>query len=236
MILNLLNQAYRLGYDKLQISYKTKEQYKNIEEITDALLLGFEVVEVKNNHCILQNIAESNEEKFDIILRRMFLQILAVSDAILIRCKEKNYEEGTFFKNKLQIDKLTNYLRRTIIRTNQDKEKRVLLYSVVSKLSLISHAYVYLYDYAAAHQISLTEKELEHLAEINALLRSFYENFYKKDFNILARIGLLKQDLEKENNILLTHAQGRNTVLIAYMREIIRHVHMCTPFTIGYYL
>ena len=162
--------------------------------------------------------------------------ILAVSDTILIRCRQKNHEEGNFLKSKLQIDKLTNYLRRTIIKTNHEKEKGALLYAIISKLSLISHALVYLYDYATAHQIPLTEKELKHLAEINAMLRYFYEAFYKKDFEAFARIGLLKQDLEKENNTLLVHAQGKNTVIVAYMREIIRLVHMCTPFSLGYYL
>ena len=57
MILNFLNQSYRLGYDTLILTYTTEAQYQSIAKITTDTLLGFEIVEKKPKSCVLQKAA-----------------------------------------------------------------------------------------------------------------------------------------------------------------------------------
>ncbi len=240
MTLNLLNQSYRLGYDTIRIRYDTEEQAKWIEEIT-ATLLGFEVVEKKNNMCILQNIAEPDEGKFEVILRKIFLQILELSERVKNEMEKKEYSEGAKYSEneienmKEQIDKLTNYARRAIIRKRRDA-KTPLIYGIITQLSLISHAYIYLAFYAAKKKYKISKRITEHLQEANNIFREYYEAFYNKDFVKLNNIGKEKIVLETRNNNLLEKSNRAEAVILMYIREIIRNVHMCTPATIGYYL
>lgn len=234
MTLNLLNQSYRLGYDTIKINYKDQEQAAWIEEITKSLL-GFESLERKETSCILQNIAEPDEEKFDVILRKIFLEILEISEKVEKKIETKEETENEMKSKKEQVDKLTNYARRAIIRKRRDT-KTPLLYGIITQLSLISHAYIYLLEYASKKKYKLNKKGVEHLKRVNEMFRKYYEAFYEKDFIKLNMIGKEKILLESVNNMLLEQSSGAETVLLAYMREIIRNVHMCTPVTIGYYL
>ena len=68
------------------------------------------------------------------------------------------------------------------------------------------------------------------------MFREYYEAFYNKDFIKLNSIGKEKMMLENTNNNLLEQSKGSDAVVLAYIREIIRNTHMCTPATIGYYL
>ncbi|MEK6922122.1 MAG: hypothetical protein AABX82_09590, partial [Nanoarchaeota archaeon] len=165
MLLNLLNQSYRLGYDTIRVQYNTQEQATWIEEMT-ATLLGFEVVEKKKNLCILQNIAEPDEEKFEIILRKIFLQILELSEKVKESMEKKVYHENEIIGVKEQIDKLTNYCRRAIIRKRRDA-KTALVYGIITQLSLISHSYIYLSLYAAKKKYKISKKTAEHLEKAN---------------------------------------------------------------------
>ncbi|MFA6888095.1 MAG: AbrB/MazE/SpoVT family DNA-binding domain-containing protein [Candidatus Woesearchaeota archaeon] len=236
MIMNMIYQSYRLGYDTIILLFANEEQYEAIQRITPTLI-GFEITERKQNSCVLQNIAEPNEDKFEIMLRKIFLQTLQFSEEI------KNYlttgnSEKKFIDEKLQIDKLTNYARRAIIRTKQGGNKASLLYEIVSKLSIISHGYFYLYEYVhKTKKKRVFEKRIsEHLTKTNNLLKKYYDAFYKKDLDELYKIGAEKIELFKENNILLESSKGEICVMLSYIREIIRNIQLIATATIGFAL
>ncbi len=236
MILNFLNQAYRLGYDTLQIQYATPSQYTAIAQITRNTLLGFEIVEHKPSHITLQNIAEPDAEKFDIILRKIFLQILELASHVTDAFKNPLLNQSLIEEYKIQIDKLTNYSRRTIIKTSSGGDKSVLLYSILSQLSLVSHAYYYMYTYSLSKKKKLSPELLFTLTGINHMFREYYEAFYSQDIKRLARISQFKDEFTKQNLELFEKSTPNTVIFLAHMREIIRSIHMCLPFSVGYWL
>lgn len=236
MILNLINQSYRLGYDVIKINYNTVEQEKTIQDITPSVLLGFEIVDRTDKKIILQNIAEPDPEKIEIIIRKIFLQILSISELVIQGLQENRSNLVELHKLKEQVDKYTNYTRRTIIRSKYGGERAALLYAIISQLSLICHAYVYLYEYVLKTKAPISKEIINHLMLATKMFKDYYSAFYKKDLNLLYQIGVAKIDLTAANNQLLEKKKGTENVIIAYVREIIRLVHFCTPFTIGYQL
>lgn len=243
MALNLLYQAYRLGFDVIKVKYKDKPQLNTIQSLIPSLL-GFELVEDKNGVCVLQNIAEPEKEKFEVILRRLFLQILKLSEEVAEKCSKEvaancskaNLTGDNINPTKEQIDKLTNYLRRTIIRYKPAGDKSVLLYSMVAQMSLISHAYFYLQDYLTARKKKPHHTITAHLLAVNKMLRDYYESFYRGDKELMHQIGQQKDKLFQENDALLEKMHGSDNVALAYIREIIRLIQSCTTYGIGYHL
>ncbi len=236
MILSFLNQSYRLGYDNLQITYATQDQYQAISEITKETLLGFEIVEHKKNTCLLQNIAEPDPEKFDTILRKIFLQILDLSEKVTADLKTAKLSLSSITESKNQIDKLTNYTRRTLMRTKSNNPKSTLLYSIISQLSLVSHAYYYMYQYAVEKKKKLSPELQFYLIGINQMFRTYYDAFYAKDMNKLSFISKMRDEFMQQNITLLEKSTPNTAVFIASMREIIRAIHICLPFSVGYWL
>ncbi|MBI5881428.1 hypothetical protein HZB90_04825 [archaeon] len=238
MINNLLSQSYRLGYDIINIKFENDEQHRAIQETTRKLLLGFEVVQSKEGSCTIQNIAEPDERKFDVVLRNLFLNILEFSKSMQEALESGKYNLTRADDAKEQIDKLTNYLRRTIIRMRQGGRKSALLYAIVSKLSFISHAYYYQHEYLSKRKgrQKFSKKTLEFLSSSTGLLRAYYEAFYKKDLDALSQIGIEKTKLFAMSDSLLEKSKGTDNVVIAYQREVLRMIQLATPFTIGYLL
>ncbi len=241
MILNFLNQSYRLGYDTLTLQYTTEDQYQSIKTITQNTLLGFEIVEhktlnPKQKQLILQNIAEPDPEKFDIILRKIFLQIIDLAQNITQDLKTNHLSLPQIHESKNQIDKLTNYTRRTIIRQKVGGEKVVLLYSIITQLSLICHAYYYMYQYSSEKKKKLSPELQFYLIGINQMFRTYYDAFYAKDLKKLSFISKMHDELTNQNTILLEKSTPNTAVFIASMREIIRAIHICLPFSVGYWL
>jgi phosphate uptake regulator len=233
MIMNLLYQSYRLGYDTIELQFSTEEHYEAIQNTTKRLI-GFEITERKKNTCTLQNIAEPDESKFDVMLRRIFLQVISVSESVAEAGKKRENIEKDLKDAKLQIDKLTNYVRRAIMRAKPEGNKATLLYDVVSKLSLICHGYIYLYGYTLKNKCTLNNKTIEHFSATNTLLRTYYDGFYKKDLSLLYNIGVEKVALFKINDSLLE--SKKDAVVLSYLREIIRHIQMCATVSVGYSL
>ena len=230
MILNLLNQSYRLGYDIITIKCKDSQK-KSIEEFLPRLL-GFEITNTKGDY-VLQNIAEPDSEKFDTILRRMFLLILELSEEIVSAIESGNQID--LVKKKENIDRLTNYLRRTVIRSHNGGSKSSFLYSLISKQSLISHSYTYFYQYFNRQNISISKDFLLHLKTTTVFYREFYNAYYKKDLNLLSEIDTKKKELFLNNDTLIL-GKGHQNILLTHMREIIRLTQMSSTFAIGYYL
>jgi len=227
MIMNIIYQSYRLGFDTISLSFAHEEQYEAIQEVTKTLI-GFEVVEKNKNKCTLQNIAEPDETKFEVMLRKIFLQIIQLSEDIV-----NNFDKNILKQineTKLQVDKLTNYARRAVIRSN----KSSLLYEIIAKLSVISHGYVYLYQYSVNKKLKKLGIIIEHISEANKLMRTYYDAFYKKDFKLLYEIGVTKTKLFQKNDELLE--KGKDAVVLSYIREIIRNVQLNATVTIGYLL
>ena len=233
MIHNLIYQAYRLGYDVIKIKFEKESQLNFVKSVVN-YLIGFEIVKNGKDFCVLENIAEPDVEKFEVMLRKLFLQILELTETVYSDVNSEIFNDLN--ETKLLIDRLTNYIRRTIIRAKYGAEKSSLLYAIASKLSLICHEYYYLYEYLSNKNLKVSKSVLKMLNDTNILFRKFYDAFYKKDYKVLFEIGEEKLKLFSLNDSLLEKSKGIDNVVLANIREIIRLTQMCATFTIGYRL
>src|SRR3989338_2947454 len=180
-IRNVLNQIYRKGYDKLYLTFKKHEQLDIIRDITRETLLGFEVVKEEKNTCTLENIAEPSVEKYDVILRKLFLMIKTEAEEIVEEIEgkqERNNKKREINKN--MIDNYTNFIRRLIIKYKiKGGKDSYLLYYLVSQLSLTHHGYYYLCANLYKQKITLSKETIGLLKDTITLYSTFYNAFFK---------------------------------------------------------
>ncbi len=227
---NILNQTYRKGYDKIILLSPKKQQLEDIREITRNTLLGFEVTNENKEKCIVQNIAEPSSENFDSILRKIFFYIEEDSKEILQELKSsKTKSQKKIQHNKDAVDDYTNLCRRLVIKEKVGGTKNsYLLFIVISRLSLIYHAYYYMYKFAASQKrLSLSKETLELIEQTNQMFSLFHEAFYKKDIDKAHQIGILKDNLIYGKIYkLIQKSRGPENVLLYHIGEIVRLIHM----------
>ncbi len=220
IVSTVIFQAYRKGFDRISLLFTTKDQLKAIKE-TNKKLLGFEVVDEKQDRCIIQNIAEPAPEQYDVLLRRLFLQIRQESQAMLEELSSNKVCLQPHEEKDAELRRYTNYLRRVIIRsTIGGKRDSYLLFHLVSILSYIHQAFLFLYK---AAQTKPSQTTLQIFAEVNSLFSTLYESFYQKDMDKAASITEAKKQLiEVKIYSALKKSKDTDCIILYHLGEIVR--------------
>jgi phosphate uptake regulator len=238
-IRNILNQTYRKGFDVIKLMIKTPKQLEIIREIVRGTMLGFELVREEDDYCIVENIAEPSEDKYDVILRKLFLTIKQETVDIvkeLEECKEYNMKKR--LDNKNLVDNYTNFIRRLVIKYKIGgiKESYLLFYAV-SMLSLVHHAYFYMYKYVVDTNKGkkISPDIIKILKDANKMFNTYYESFYKNDLLLAHDVQMMKKDLLTPKVYkLLEKSKGFENIVLYHTGEIIRMIQMSSTVSFGF--
>lgn len=237
-IRNILNQTYRKGFDTIRLQYKRSEQLDIIRDLVRNILLGFEIVKEDKTMCVLENIAEPSVEKYDVILRKLFLMVKTEAEEIVEEIEgKKSPSEKRRLENKNLIDSYTNFIRRLIIKYRlRGPRDSYLLYHAISFLSLIHHAYFYLYmDIQKQKKVTISKESIALLKETNEMYASFYNAFHKNDFLLAHEVGVKRQQLLYQRlQKLLQTSSGFENVVLCHVSEIIRMIQMASTIIFGF--
>lgn len=222
----LLTHFYRKGFDKIQINNIDEKTLKEIKETTQQLLLGFELTEQEQNSCTIENISEPTEEKFEALLRRIFLIIKETQNMII-----KDYEDNELIhlaemeEQNHQLDKYVLFCRRIVIKEKYETNP-VTMWELLTFLTHIQHAHYYLYKYASESK-KPDKNIIKPLNSLKAYFDLYYDAYFKKDISYIHRINNLKNKYQFGECIKsLEVSSGRNTVIHAYIREIFRLIQI----------
>lgn len=234
-ILMIIHQCYRKGFDKISIRYKDKEQLDYIKWIAKNTLLGFEVVNETGEICVLQNIAEPSPEKFDVILRKLFLLIKDEANEIYLSLKAKNikdFEKREDARNAC--DNFTNYIRRVIAKNRLGSRNSYLLYYFIANLSWIQHSFYYFYKVCFKEKIkNVSNDVLDLLYKTIELYDFMYKCFYKKDLFAVNEVRKKSDDLLDYVEDKITKNKGISNRLLLVLSIIIRTYATTTTVMFG---
>ncbi len=223
---NILNQHYRKGYIIITLNIDGEEQLEIIEDLCERTMLGFDVVQQSEESVTLEEIAAPSPDRFSTILRRLFLIIKQEGVRITddMRAASFDAEEAQSVKDK--VDEYTNYCRRTLRqRFTRDDHAMIMLYKIVSRLSLIHHAYYYMQEQAQEYE-QISARTVSLLEEANDMYDDFYTCLYQLDLDLAHEIGVRKDELIFGELYDALHEDNGEGPLLYHIGEIIRLVHM----------
>jgi phosphate uptake regulator len=225
----LLTHFYRKGFDKIDIKGINETLLKEIRETTQQLLLGFELTEQTKETCIIENISEPTEEKFEAILRRIFLIIKETEEIII-----KDFEENKFThlqeveEHNHQSDKYVLFCRRIVIKEKYDLNP-MIIWELLTFLTHIQHTHYYLYKYASENKIRQDKNITKMLHGLKEYFELYYDAYFKKDITYVHEINNLKKKYQFGECIkYLESSSGKNSVIYAYIKETFRMIQIGT--------
>lgn len=162
----LLNNLYRKSYTKINLDTKKQEIKPEIlYNITEQLLLGFEITHAENNIYTFEIVSEPIEKE-EIILRRIFL-ILKEQFKLI---EENNQENNIIIKkNYEKVKRYDNYCRRIVSNQKDAGPKWVLLSLLLQVNSNLNRL---------SKNLKQTPKEI---IELGNIFNNLYEGYYKKN-------------------------------------------------------
>lgn len=145
-IIYYLQILYRLGFDELKISFNTPvttyfRTHENVNIITVinqevSRLIGYEIIQHKENFCIVKDISTNSIKEFDNVLRRIFLLLSDASNDLIKGVKEKNWPIIETIEEKHDsITKFISYCSRLLNKYGYpDHKKTIVLYNILASM------------------------------------------------------------------------------------------------------
>lgn len=225
---NILTHLYRKGYQKIILQGEFKHLTKEIRNITNNLLLGFEITEHNTKELVLENISEPVEQKYE-ILQKKIINTLKETNLIILENIAKNN-----LSNLSEIEELRNnndkyilFCRRILIQGKTGRNQ-ITNWEFLTFLTHIQHTYYYLYEYLTKNKVN-TKRLIPLLNELNNYLLLLEDSFIKKDLTSIHKINKLKHKFQfGECIVSLESSKGSDAVAFSYIRELFRLIQIST--------
>jgi phosphate uptake regulator len=193
-IIYVIRSAYKMGYDDIKLIYghplakhfRISKNEKVISVVHEEVnrLVGIEVVQQKENFCMIKDLSEPSSAEFDSALRRVFLLIndaskdlieaIKTNDRVLLETIEEKHDS---------ITKFVSYCLRLINKGKyQDYKKGLILYHVISNLDKITDVLKYSARNLMKLKGKLKKDTIKILEYILKSIPDYYALFYKFDF------------------------------------------------------
>lgn len=208
-IIYFTQSVYRLGYDEIEFTFDKQEtvdvgygkevSFLEVIQYIINRLAGFEIIQQKQNMCLIKNIQEIKENDFDIILKRVFNIWQDCIDNLIDALNNNSKTQIKLVENVHDsITKFVSFCLRAINKRGITNEKKSLLqYHIIRNIDktvdIMKHASRDILKYDA----KLSKQSINIIEEISKSIRSYIEIYYKFD------IEKVKQMNERRIKVML---------------------------------
>lgn len=199
----LIHTPYRFGYDRLEISFDDVQVMHLIRKSLDALL-GFEVTEQGERHCVVEMVAKGMEDEFDKILKRAVLVIIGMFQDLAKAVQEEDKALlDDVIEREHMTNKLTHFCMRVLNSRVGEPSRTNYLSIVASSLEIIGDDLRDLARFSKGAKLKKQERDA-----LTACVRSVQKAF--EEFSIFLQKPS-KESAFKIRNLL---RQGRKVPLL----------------------
>ena len=223
MLNRIISGLYKAGYDEVELTYESPEQYSVIRDVLNKTCMGYEIIKHGQRTILIKNLSELHLDEFDNILRRYFLTLLSSADDALEYIKQGNLEGMREIELRdYQINKYSDLCRRILnIRGMDTIKKTTTYYYICEELEKLGDEYRDLMKLMIKNKIKRVDDDtLKIITEINQLLRLFYEAFYDFDLIKIEDFGKKSEKIKKEFSARLETNSTKELMLNYYLYRI----------------
>lgn len=156
-----ITAPYVKGYDTIIIKYNDKKVYDNVLD-TSKLLMGFEIVENTSHSCTLTNVSTTLQERFPLLLTRLFVTTMNFGRELGERLPKKIDVHG-LLEYENTINRLSLFCRRVIYTkaVGENVYSLETLYSLIKLLEESADCYRFIVERVESGPVHLNKNTLE---------------------------------------------------------------------------
>lgn len=238
-IILLIQSLYTYGYDTITINTKDEKAHRyladkdisfpSIMNYVVGTLIGAELISSAGKSYKIEVIAGDSKEKFDTVLRRIFLLINEMFETLNegVQKKDKTLLESMPYKH-VNVKRFVNYAQRLLNKFgHEEADKTTFYFAIVSFLGKIIEIIKNYTGYVVTEGVfminkriptNLSKKAADLIKEIGEIFNLYSELFYKYDLKKVSEIhqgrDLFKRRIYKEYNSL---SRGDLFVVVSLM-------------------
>ncbi len=221
----LLSAVHKKGYDEIECFFDDAHAVEIVHTLLKDLFIGFVILEQSEKRCVLKHVAQDTVSEFDAALRRNFLIGLSMGESCvkLLRQSELKKLEGLLYMEALN-NQLCNFCERLINKNVMSDEQKCFWYVIVWNLEKVVDEYKYICVYLKDKKIKVDGELIMLFENVNALLRKYYELFYKFDSDALPDLFDEKKRLDEAGEKILGTSSKEMCVVTHHLLCCASHI------------
>jgi len=214
-----INKFYMLGFDEIKPTYVEEKILGLIDKEINSLP-GFQIIEQGKNYCVIENVSKGLDDKFEIMLKRLFFIIIEMMKEIINATKNQDFDS---LQNINIMEKSTNkiyfFCKRILNKEGFMQTSHLGFYhSLLHSLEAIAD------DLNEFSKIILQEKKMPEKDFFEDILILFSDSFDL--FNSFNKKKLLGVHNKNDNlfSSIKKNINRNNPLLTHYFLSIIKHI------------
>lgn len=225
-----LVNAYRAGYDRIQIIFQDEKKYKILLNTLTNYIMGFDIIEKGKTSCIIENITEPSEDQFDVLFRKILYNI-----KLLIKGTEERLRNKTSFEEYRQITykihQYDNFCRRVISKKHVLGNQANMFWTF---LTLLIHGQRELYHLNKFLDKNKVEfKNFDILKKLENLFELLSQGYIKKDLSMLEKIHALEKTIIYTNFYTAVQKAKKENIVLYHLASSARNFYLASSPLIG---
>jgi phosphate uptake regulator len=257
MVWRLVSSVYRRGYDEVKITFEDKSfrdvytafTYNTIQTLSNdkenelspleaiqALVnrfIGFEIIEQKSNYCVIKDLSQTSSKEFDNTLRRIFLLIQTMSDAIVEAAKKGNKEglKGVHIIDT-NLDRFQDFCLRILNKEGySDFKNTPNMYTLIFILELLGDEYKRV-GLHLLHLKKLNKEVIDYIIDTDNLFKKYYHLYYNYSDRAADEIYQIDKKRDVSAKAVLPHLNHEEAEIMHHLKKIGRFIISTTELRI----
>ncbi len=229
-----LTHIYRLGFERITISFNDESIVSEIENITHLELFGFEIMKKEKDSIVLESMFDSDNQKYATIMKKVFLSLQEMASLLETIHEEKREVvlqklQDIFRKN----DRNIFFAKRSLSIHERNPEIRVLDWELLKGLLEVGH-----YIYYCAEKISPQKNQVIYSTTLS--IKHYISELSQFYFNLNEEKYYYFLDMKKiyfgENLDALETIDSQHRASLSLMNSILRRIQLAASPIYSKYL
>lgn len=226
-----IRNSYRAGYDSILITYADpnaehlrvgkKITFSSVIHEEVGRLVGVEIIEQKENSCLIKSISETKQDDFQNILRRIFILVNDLANDISEGYANKKNLFVTVMEKHDNITKFISYSLRLLNKaSDHSPAERTSLYYILSTIESVVDLLKWAGRNGLEKKGSFSPKTGKIISRITSFIPEYYDIFYKFEPKKFGAIYEKRHDVREEVKAL------RNKVPLDEYLAVVEQLHI----------
>jgi phosphate uptake regulator len=201
----LVRSLYKLGYSDITLNYRSPiAQHHRLNKDQHVIsiihgeinrLTGIEVIQQRDNFCVMKVLSEMSSTEFNTILRRVFLLLIDMNQDFIDSIKKQDKNCLLTLENKHNtITKFVSFCMRLINKhgTLQDSKNPHIMYALLTNIDNVVDVIKNCGRFARHMDPKISKKGVEIMQLIHESLVAYYNLFYNYNHKTLDKLNFLR--------------------------------------------
>ena len=232
----LIRILYIRGYNEIKLIFNESviehprigKKVNVISEIHREInrLTGIEIIQQRENFCILKVLSESSIKEFDLILRRIFLLIMDASNDLIhgARKGDRYLVESMEEKHNTITKFMANNLRLLNKSGHPNHKNTSLYYHIIESLDNVNDILKESARDIVESNIKISKNCENILVRINDSLQDFHKLFYKFDFKLIEKLSSNRYKILDDIKLFSKKLSKDEILLVMNMERIVEKI------------